>query len=282
MPIGHNTPPPPAIQDSADHTQEPEHAPDTTDTTTGAEHLDGEAALRIWEGLSPQAMILIPTFITPMRQPDQTWAMLVNAVDLVGDIAYGAELELFAGSWLTEQPPADLCDGDLVTRLTPHDNGASAVDVEMLLACHSRWHRVGFWPHLDTAWPVTVAPTAAAVMGLHTDLAESSARHITAALTTPGSPSERGTISALLDAELVTPGDEFLWERRNSSVRHTARVRVDGTLALADGRLCATPTGAATALGGYPQHGWGTFRRVTDGRTLADLRTALHAGRHQQ
>jgi hypothetical protein len=142
----------------------------------------------------------------------------------------------------------------------------------MLLAHDGRWLQVGFWPHLGTAWPVTVAPTAATVMGLHTALAESFARPDTAA---PRPPSPRGVISELLDAALVAAGDEFLWERRNSAVRHTARVHADGTLALADGRVYATPTGAATELGGYPQDGWAVFRRVSDGRTLADLRTEL-------
>lgn len=40
----------------------------------------------------------------------------------------------------------------------------ATVDVEMSLARHGRWHRVGFWPSLGTTWPVIVAPTAAAVI----------------------------------------------------------------------------------------------------------------------
>ncbi|CRK57620.1 hypothetical protein [Alloactinosynnema sp. L-07] len=262
----------------------PAHATPVADPAMGAPHIDGEAALRAWEGLSPEAMALVPAFTIPMRQPRQTWAMLIEAVDLVGDLDHGAELELFAASWLPEQPPADLCDGDLVVRLTPtedntlHDTNTDTVDVEMLLASFGHWRRVGFWPHLDTAWPVTIAPTADAIMGLHTDLAESAARDGTVP---PRTTSALGTIRELLDAELIAPGEEFLWERRNTSVRHILRARADGTVALADGRVYATPTSAATELGGYLQDGWAVFQRTSDGRTLADLRTELHTRRRR-
>jgi hypothetical protein len=93
--------------------------------------------------------------------------------------------------------------------------------------------------------------------------------------------SNHGAISALLDAGLVKPGEEFLWERRNTGVRHIARIRADGAVVLADGRVFATPSGAATALGGYAQNGWGVFRRVSDGRSLSSLRTDLRTRRGQ-
>lgn len=158
-----------------------------------------------------------------------------------------------------------------------------AVDLEMLLACYGRWHRVGSWLHLGTAWPVTIAPTAAIVMGLHTDLTESTTRQDTRPSTwsLAGSARGGGALVALLDAGLVTPGEEFLWERRNTSVRHTARVQADGTLASADGQAFATPAGAASDLCGYDQNGWGVFRRASDGRALGDLRTDLRARRGQ-
>jgi hypothetical protein len=165
-------------------------------------------------------------------------------------------------------------------RITPLDDTVVAADAEMLLARHGRWHRVGAWLHLGTAWPVILAPTAATVMNLSTDITELSARHDAAApFASPLVGSDRGAVSALLDAGLVKPGDEFLWERRNNRVRHTARVRADGAIVLADGRVFATPSGAATALCGYGQNGWGVFRRVSDGRSLGGLRTALRARR---
>jgi len=55
-----------------------------------------------------------------MRLPEQVWAMLVMAVDIVDgtDPDRAGEVALFAGEWVPE-PPADLCDSDLVVRL-PH------------------------------------------------------------------------------------------------------------------------------------------------------------------
>jgi hypothetical protein len=88
-------------------------------------------------------------------------------------------------------------------------------------------------------------------------------------------------VGDLLDAGLVKPGDELVWNRRNHGVRHTARIRIDGTLILADGRVYANPSGATTALGGNHQNGWSAFRRVSDGRTLGELRTELRARRGQ-
>jgi hypothetical protein len=82
-------------------------------------------------------------------------------------------------AWVPQQPPADsLYDGDLVVRLThpadptyplPRDHAA---DVEMLLAYQGSWRRVGQWFGIDDGWPGVVAPTAAAVMGLHGDATE--------------------------------------------------------------------------------------------------------------
>jgi hypothetical protein len=120
MPTEHDTTETPdAAPDAAVGALEPEHRPDDTDPATVAAQIDGEAALREWEGLPPDAVILVPAFAAPMRLPDQAWAMLVLAVDIVGDTdpERAGEVELFAGSWLPDQPPADLYDGDLVVRL---------------------------------------------------------------------------------------------------------------------------------------------------------------------
>jgi hypothetical protein len=65
---------------------------------------------------------------------------------------------------------------------------------------------------------------------------------------------------------------------RNLDVRHTARIRADGTVVLADGRVYATPSGAATALSGYPRNRW-TVLSKSDGRTLNEMRTELRARR---
>jgi hypothetical protein len=258
------------------------HRADHTDPSADTAHVDGEAALRQWEGLPPDTHILIPTFTAPMRQPDNTWALLVQAVDYTKDDVGGEELELFAGSWLSDQPPSDLFDGDLVVRITPLNDTVVAVDLEMLLAQHGRWHRVGAWLHLGSAWPALLAPTAATVMQHSTAIAELSARHDAAAPSmSPLARPDRGAVSSLLDTGLVKPGEEFLWERRNSGVRHIARVRADGAVVLADGRVFATPAGAATTLSGFSHNGWGVFRRVSDGRSLGALRADLRTQRRQ-
>jgi hypothetical protein len=117
-------------------------------------------------------------------------------------------------------------------------------------------------------------------MGLHCDAVNIPTREV-------ASPAETsvplrwasGGVGDLLDADLVKAGDELVWHRRNQGVRHTARIRIDGTLVLADGRVYANPSGATTALGGNHQNGWRVFRRVSDGRTLGELRTQLWARR---
>ncbi|MGH3677974.1 MAG: hypothetical protein ACRDU5_20020, partial [Mycobacterium sp.] len=196
------------------------------------------------------------------------------------------EVDVFAGSWVDETPASGLYDGDLVVRLTPPTNptdpsGDNAVDVEMVLAHHGQWQRVGCWRGLDDTWPQLVAPTANAVMGLHAELGEAAGRcdGVSSAVSPPVGMSSRGGLAGLLEAGLVAPGDEFVWDRCHHGVRHLVRVRADGALALADGRVYASPTAATTALGGVNQGGWTVFKRVSDGRTLAELRTEAHGRR---
>lgn len=157
----------------------PPHRPGAT---AGAPQPCDEAAMRSLFGLPADAMILTPPFTpVPLRLPDQVWAMQVVAVDVFGavDADRVGEAELFAGRWVHDQPPHDLYDGDVVVRLTrPADPTYPllrdyAVDVEMLMAYHDRWQRVGQWRGVDHHWPKLVAPTAAAVMFLHTDLVKS-------------------------------------------------------------------------------------------------------------
>ncbi|WP_158853125.1 restriction system modified-DNA reader domain-containing protein [Saccharothrix deserti] len=96
----------------------------------------------------------------------------------------------------------------------------------------------------------------------------------------PGSSPLRwaGTVvSDLLTARLLEVGDELVWDRRAGQVRHTARIRTDGTLLLTGERVFATPSAAATAVGGTHHHGWSAWQRTADGRVLDDLRAELRA-----
>jgi hypothetical protein len=302
MPTDHDTPEP--APDAAVGAPEPARSPDHANPTGGPSQPQDEAAMREWEGLPPETMILVPAFgAPPMRCPDDVWAMLVSAVDIIGDTDpdRAGEVALFAGCWVPDKPPANgSYDGDLVVRLThpadptyplPRDHAA---DIEMLLAYHGRWQRVGRWCGVDDRWPRLVAPTAAAVMGLHDEVTEAAAVADTYAaawsrtVAPPAAPPAvsrpvlrwaRGGIADLLDAGLVTSGEEVVWSRRNLGVRHTARIQRDGTLLLADGRLFANPSGATTALGGNHQNGWTAWRRVSDGRTLGDLRADMRTRR---
>lgn len=292
MPTDHDaTEHPELAPDPAVAAPKPGPAPDHTDATTAAAQPDGEAMLREWEGLPPDSLILVPSFNPPpMRTPDHAWAMRVNAVGIVGDDDpdQRGEVDVFAGSWVDETPASGLYDGDLVVRLTQPTNPGTnpsrdpAVDVEMVLAHHGQWQRVGCWRGLDDNWPHLVAPTAHAVMGLHTELVEAAGRcdgASPAASPPVGMSSRGGGLVGLLEAGLVTPGEEFVWDRRHHGVRHLVRVRADGALALADGRVYASPTAATTALGGVNQGGWTVFKRVSDGRTLAELRAEAHGRR---
>ncbi|MFT7837746.1 hypothetical protein Q5530_16550 [Saccharothrix sp. BKS2] len=277
----------------------PEPAPDATMTAlnsdTGptplhsvpvAAHGDDEARMLWWEGLPPDVVILAPSVAaTPMRHPEDTWAMLVLAADVLDDTDpdRNGEVALFAGCWLPEQPPAAGCDGDLVIVLTAPDGESppdDLVDVEMLLSYHDRWLRVGEWEALDPRWPWTVAMTDAAIMGLHTEATEvvptSTGPTVDHPLQGWGG---NGGLTDLLTARLLRAGEEFMWNRPGHGARHTARIHSDGTLVLADGRAYANPSGALIALGGKNQNGWKAWKRTSDGRALGDLRAELRIRR---
>ncbi|WP_424187648.1 hypothetical protein ACOBQX_07580 [Actinokineospora sp. G85] len=253
---------------------------------------DEETALLRWEGLPADATVLVPSLgPTPMRVPDNAWAMLVLAVDILGEADPDAagQVALFAGTWLADQPPSDLHDGDLVIRPLPPEQDLGTpgdphlADLEVLLAYRGRWTPIGRWAGLDERWPWTLAPTVAAAMRLYIDAAETLSRETVLTSERPGSSPLRwaGTVlSDLLSAHLLTYGEELVWERCAGEVRHTARLRIDGTFLLADGeRVFATPSAAATALSGTHHHGWNAWRRTSDGRSLADLRADLRARR---
>ncbi|MEV6608892.1 hypothetical protein [Kutzneria sp. NPDC051319] len=262
MPTDDVTPPiAETVPDGAVDGSRTEPAPEHTTAPPGPSQPQHEASAQEWQGLPSDALILAPTASatgTPMRSPDDVWAMLVVAVHIIGvtDPDRAGEVALFAGQWVDDQPPADdLYDGDLVVRLThPVDptypsSCDHVIDVEMLLAHEGRWQRVGQWFGVDDRWPLIVAPTAAAVMRLHCDLSEA--------------------VAGLEDTLPLDAG---------AGGELGARIRADGTVVLTDGRVYATPSGAASALSGYPQNGW-TVLRTPDGRTLDEMRAELHAQR---
>lgn len=155
---------------------------------------DDETSLLRQEGLPADAVVLVPSLgPTPMRVPDGAWAMLVLAVDIHGDVDPDTtgKVALFAGTWLGDQQPADLHDGDLVIRPLPpaQEPGVPVddhvADVEMLLAHRGRWMPLGRWRGLDERWPWTLAPTAATAMSLYVDAAETLSRTVVLASERP-------------------------------------------------------------------------------------------------
>jgi hypothetical protein len=227
-------------------------------------------------------VILAPSVAaTPMRQPGNTWAMLVLAADVLDDTDPDREGEvaLFSGCWLPERPQAAMCEGDLVLVLTAPDDESppdDQVDVEMLLAHGNRWMRVGEWERMDPCWPWTVAITAAAIMGLHVEATEAAPLPPDATTGRPlGGWGGGGGLVDLLATGLLHEGEEFVWDRPVRGARHTARIHRHGTLVLADGRAYVNPSGALAALGGKNQNGWKAWKRTSDGRSLGDLRAEL-------
>ena len=82
------------------------------------------------------------------------------------------------------------------------------------------------------------------------------------------------TVADLLNANLLTVGDELLWVRKNKHEKHRCTVLADGRLLLADGQTAATPSGAAVRAGKVNAYdGWNAWRAPAhDDKRLADLR----------
>ncbi|MCR6488306.1 hypothetical protein M8542_36295 [Amycolatopsis sp. OK19-0408] len=127
-------------------------------------------------------IVLVPADCPiPVRCPERFGAFLLTEVDIVSgpDLDCDGDVLHMTGVWLTTLPTADRHhDGDLVVLL--HEPTASPArcdpdchaDVEMRLVNGKRWQRVGIWPGVDGSWPHLIAPTAAAIMSLHTDILE--------------------------------------------------------------------------------------------------------------
>ncbi|QWF81037.1 hypothetical protein HUW46_04462 [Amycolatopsis sp. CA-230715] len=229
----------------------------------------------------------------PMRCPEPMWAILVGEVDIDdAEPDYLRAVTWFSGSWVERYPATGPYDGDVVVRLTDPEDPAlplprdAVVDVEMLLAHHGRWRRVGHWPAADHRWPHLIADTAATVMCLHGETGGTAvpdrsgdvaaARPARAVLSRPR---RNNSLLELVVAGLLSPGDEFVWDRPRLLARHVVRIGAHGEIILADGQSCATPTQATNALGGSYNNGWNVFRRVSDERTLSDLRAMLQERR---
>jgi Restriction Enzyme Adenine Methylase Associated len=299
-----------------------------------------EAELAAWEGLPADVVFLTSPLglAPPMRTPPGMWGLTVLTVDL-GATGTEPGLGLFAGQWEPEQPAADHADGDVIIRLppttavpppttaVPAGTAGSAGDqadaaaaplpagaddpdrttVELLIAYDGQWRPAGRWANTDTGWPAQVAPAAAILMRLHTDLIEAtppvpgsaaptghglrSAHAAVPADTSAdppdgragGRPAARGPrvmLLQLLQAGLLQPGEQVYWPRVRKGELHTATITADGCLRLADGTCHPTPSAALTALGRPDSSGWKLWRLTRNRRSLDTFRQRYRASTH--
>jgi len=94
---------------------------------------------------------------------------------------------------------------------------------------------------------------------------------------TPSPPTRRTQrrkpqLRGMLADGTLRAGDELHFVQPRKGIVHRACVLADGRLQLADGRICATPSAALTACHGSMTAGWQAWRRVSDNRTLDELR----------
>lgn len=84
-------------------------------------------------------------------------------------------------------------------------------------------------------------------------------------------PTPSGRVGKLLEAGVLNPMDELIWDRRQHGQKHVAWVTREGALQLNDGRIFATPSGAARDIAGYEVNGWRQWRHTRTGKTLDEL-----------
>lgn len=100
------------------------------------------------------------------------------------------------------------------------------------------------------------------------------------AAATSGRQGQDVGLLALLNAGLLSAGDELAFARPRKGELHTATVTADGHLELADGRKFGSPSGAADACAeGVPQNGWAVWRVKDDGTPLSELRARFRGQR---
>jgi Restriction Enzyme Adenine Methylase Associated len=83
-----------------------------------------------------------------------------------------------------------------------------------------------------------------------------------------------GRLRPLLEAGMLTAGDQLTWLRRGRGVMHTATVLAGGAIRVNGGEVYLAPAAAAGDLAGYIQKGWNDWRRA-DGTSLQELRIRL-------
>jgi len=86
----------------------------------------------------------------------------------------------------------------------------------------------------------------------------------------------RVRVDDLIEYELVTPGDELVFERPKLGRRYEAVISENGSITLSDGRTFSSPSRAAMEAADVPAYdGWYAWRVVRNGKLLNELRMEL-------
>lgn len=84
-----------------------------------------------------------------------------------------------------------------------------------------------------------------------------------------------GDLMPLIEAGLLTPGDELVHVQPRRRLTHRATVTADGHLELADGRVFAKPSPALKACVGHDINGWGQWMLARTGKPLQTYRNEV-------
>lgn len=81
-----------------------------------------------------------------------------------------------------------------------------------------------------------------------------------------------GSLTALIEAGLVSAGDTLQHHQSRLRRTHTATITTDGWIEIPDGRAFPQPSPALKAQTGSSINGWGQYTHVPSGRRLQELR----------
>lgn len=82
----------------------------------------------------------------------------------------------------------------------------------------------------------------------------------------------------LLEAGLISAGDDLIWKKRNSRLTFTAKIMPNGVIKTSDGAYHDSPSAAARHVNnGISTNGWRVWQLDTSKQSLFELRRILNA-----
>lgn len=88
-------------------------------------------------------------------------------------------------------------------------------------------------------------------------------------------PADPGSIKDLIDADVISPGDEFYWLRPRKGREHTVVVTEEGSFRLDDGSVVPLISQASRAYNPDGNDGMRPWIRRRDGAPLRELRNQV-------